>query len=103
MNTTAPHTGARRGSVLHLWTPEDKSFWEREGEAVAKINHGFTGLLRKLKIGVIVAADVIRVQQAQQLVHFQIVKWVRFLHLVPLVVVATGLTGRCSGRPTGAR
>src|SRR6185369_13899089 len=33
--TTAP---IPRGKVLHIWTPEDKSFWEREGEAVAKIN-----------------------------------------------------------------
>jgi NNP family nitrate/nitrite transporter-like MFS transporter len=24
--------------VLHLWTPEDKAFWEREGEAIAKLN-----------------------------------------------------------------
>ena len=28
----------RTGRVLHLWTPEDKAFWEREGEAVAKLN-----------------------------------------------------------------
>jgi NNP family nitrate/nitrite transporter-like MFS transporter len=26
------------GRTLTLWTPEDKSFWEREGEAVARIN-----------------------------------------------------------------
>ena len=38
MNTTASTQGARRSRVLTLWTPEDKSFWEREGEAVAKIN-----------------------------------------------------------------
>lgn len=30
-----PH---RQGRVLTLWTPEDKAFWEREGEAIAKIN-----------------------------------------------------------------
>jgi len=28
----------KRGRVLSIWTPEDKAFWEREGEAVAKIN-----------------------------------------------------------------
>ena len=34
----APVSSPRRGQVLTLWTPEDKAFWEREGEAVAKIN-----------------------------------------------------------------
>ncbi len=29
---------ARPGRVLSIWTPEDKAFWEREGEAIAKIN-----------------------------------------------------------------
>jgi NNP family nitrate/nitrite transporter-like MFS transporter len=33
--TTAP---VPHGRVLSIWTPEDKSFWEREGEAIAKIN-----------------------------------------------------------------
>jgi NNP family nitrate/nitrite transporter-like MFS transporter len=28
----------KQGRVLHLWTPEDKAFWEREGEAIAKLN-----------------------------------------------------------------
>jgi NNP family nitrate/nitrite transporter-like MFS transporter len=33
------HTAsARQGRVLNLWTPEDKNFWEREGEAIAKLN-----------------------------------------------------------------
>lgn len=37
MNTK--HTSApRRGSTLKIWTPEDKAFWEREGEAIAKLN-----------------------------------------------------------------
>ena len=27
-----------RSRTLAIWTPEDKAFWEREGEAVAKIN-----------------------------------------------------------------
>ncbi len=36
MNTTT--ISPRRGRVLTIWTPEDKAFWEREGEAVAKIN-----------------------------------------------------------------
>ncbi len=25
--------GSRRGRLLEIWTPEDKAFWEREGEA----------------------------------------------------------------------
>jgi NNP family nitrate/nitrite transporter-like MFS transporter len=29
---------ARRGRTIDIWTPEDKAFWEREGEAVAKLN-----------------------------------------------------------------
>ncbi|QRR35521.1 NarK family nitrate/nitrite MFS transporter [Hydrogenophaga sp. YM1] len=29
---------ASTGRVLTIWTPEDKAFWEREGEAIAKIN-----------------------------------------------------------------
>ncbi|MBC7471485.1 MAG: NarK family nitrate/nitrite MFS transporter [Ramlibacter sp.] len=36
MSTTpapVPH-----GRVLSIWSPEDKAFWEREGEAIAKIN-----------------------------------------------------------------
>ena len=28
----------RRGSLLTLWTPEDKAFWEREGKAIANLN-----------------------------------------------------------------
>jgi NNP family nitrate/nitrite transporter-like MFS transporter len=28
----------RSGRTLEIWTPEDKAFWEREGEAVAKLN-----------------------------------------------------------------
>lgn len=34
LNIPAP----RRGRVLSIWTPEDKAFWEREGEAIAKLN-----------------------------------------------------------------
>src|SRR5690606_7371906 len=26
------------GRVLHIWTPEDKAFWEREGKAIANLN-----------------------------------------------------------------
>ncbi|RTL27298.1 MAG: NarK family nitrate/nitrite MFS transporter [Burkholderiales bacterium] len=37
MNTTT-HTGARPGSTLAIWTPEDKAFWETEGQAIAKLN-----------------------------------------------------------------
>ncbi len=29
---------ARPGSLLTIWTPEDKAFWMREGEAIAKLN-----------------------------------------------------------------
>ncbi len=29
--------GSRRGRTLQVWTPEDKAFWEQEGEAVAKL------------------------------------------------------------------
>jgi MFS transporter, NNP family, nitrate/nitrite transporter len=36
--TTTPDFIGRKGRVLTVWTPEDKAFWEREGEAVAKIN-----------------------------------------------------------------
>jgi NNP family nitrate/nitrite transporter-like MFS transporter len=39
MNTTlADKPLQRAGRVLHVWTPEDKAFWEREGEAIAKLN-----------------------------------------------------------------
>ena len=37
-NQTATMGARRQGRVLTLWTPEDKAFWEREGQAVAKIN-----------------------------------------------------------------
>ncbi len=30
--------GTRPGRTLTIWTPEDKAFWEREGDAVAKLN-----------------------------------------------------------------
>jgi NNP family nitrate/nitrite transporter-like MFS transporter len=35
---TIPVGPPRRGSVLTLWTPEDKAFWEHEGKAVANLN-----------------------------------------------------------------
>jgi NNP family nitrate/nitrite transporter-like MFS transporter len=34
----APTMSARQGRTLQIWTPEDKAFWEQQGEAVAKIN-----------------------------------------------------------------
>lgn len=34
----APTMSARHGRTLQIWTPEDKAFWEQQGEAVAKIN-----------------------------------------------------------------
>lgn len=36
MNPT--HTAMRRGATLQVWTPEDKAFWEQQGEAIAKLN-----------------------------------------------------------------
>ena len=35
---SATKNSGRQGRLLTLWAPEDKSFWEREGEAVAKLN-----------------------------------------------------------------
>ncbi len=35
---SATTTSGRQGRLLTIWAPEDKSFWEREGEAVAKLN-----------------------------------------------------------------
>ncbi|HRO83114.1 MAG TPA: nitrate/nitrite transporter, partial [Alicycliphilus denitrificans] len=35
---SATQRDGRAGRLLTLWTPEDKQFWEREGEAVAKLN-----------------------------------------------------------------
>ncbi|MEP7118289.1 MAG: MFS transporter [Acidobacteriota bacterium] len=37
-NTHAAEPGAPRGRVLALWAPDDKAFWEQQGEAIAKIN-----------------------------------------------------------------
>jgi NNP family nitrate/nitrite transporter-like MFS transporter len=37
-STTADAVRARPGSLLTIWTPEDKAFWQREGEAIAKLN-----------------------------------------------------------------
>ena len=39
MNSTPlPASSSNQGRVLTLWTPEDKAFWEQQGEAIAKIN-----------------------------------------------------------------
>ena len=38
MSVSHPAPSVRTGRTLHIWTPEDKAFWEREGDAVAKIN-----------------------------------------------------------------
>jgi len=41
MTTTATSLHGRRarpGSLLTIWTPEDKAFWTREGEAIARLN-----------------------------------------------------------------
>ena len=35
---TSTHAGARPGSTLTVWTPEDKAFWESQGQAIAKLN-----------------------------------------------------------------
>ncbi|WP_353233831.1 NarK family nitrate/nitrite MFS transporter [Diaphorobacter ruginosibacter] len=37
-NATSTQNGHRQGRVLTLWTPEDKAFWQREGEAIARVN-----------------------------------------------------------------
>ncbi|WP_319239485.1 MFS transporter [uncultured Propionivibrio sp.] len=37
-STRVQDATARPGTVLHVWTPEDKAFWAREGQAIAKIN-----------------------------------------------------------------
>ncbi len=36
--TTTVVAPPKPGRVLSVWTPEDKAFWEREGEAIAKLN-----------------------------------------------------------------
>lgn len=36
--TTEPVAAPRKGRLLTIWTPEDKRFWEQEGEAVARLN-----------------------------------------------------------------
>ena len=33
-----PPANGRIGRMLTLWTPEDKAFWEREGQAIAQLN-----------------------------------------------------------------
>jgi NNP family nitrate/nitrite transporter-like MFS transporter len=39
MSTAASsERGASTARVLTIWTPEDKAFWEQQGEAIAKIN-----------------------------------------------------------------
>ncbi len=39
MSNNHPSAGAARpGSTLSVWTPEDKAFWETQGQAVAKLN-----------------------------------------------------------------
>ncbi|NLD67236.1 MAG: NarK family nitrate/nitrite MFS transporter [Limnobacter sp.] len=36
--TAARAVPARPGGLLTIWTPEDKAFWVREGEAIARLN-----------------------------------------------------------------
>ena len=40
MTITSGHASgsSRPGTLLHVWTPEDKAIWEREGQAIAKLN-----------------------------------------------------------------
>jgi NNP family nitrate/nitrite transporter-like MFS transporter len=38
MNAQTVLTKPKIGSVLQIWTPEDKAFWVREGKAIANIN-----------------------------------------------------------------
>jgi hypothetical protein len=37
------------GSVLRIWTPEDKAFWEQEGRAIANIFPGAVAACRRAK------------------------------------------------------
>jgi MFS transporter, NNP family, nitrate/nitrite transporter len=37
-SATAARANGKRPQVLHLWTPEDKTFWEQEGQAIANLN-----------------------------------------------------------------
>ncbi len=37
-NRTTAASGARRGKLLTIWTPEDRAFWVQEGQAIANIN-----------------------------------------------------------------
>ena len=36
--TATTRAGAPRGRTLRIWTPEDRAFWQREGEAIANRN-----------------------------------------------------------------
>lgn len=38
VSATAAAPRPKLGSVLQIWTPEDKAFWEREGRAIANLN-----------------------------------------------------------------
>ncbi|WBY02510.1 NarK family nitrate/nitrite MFS transporter [Ramlibacter tataouinensis] len=39
MQTTPPSSSAQSARrTLHIWTPEDKAFWEQEGQAIARLN-----------------------------------------------------------------
>src|SRR5512143_3583137 len=38
MTTETIAPAPRRGSVLSVWTPEDKAFWEKQGQAIATLN-----------------------------------------------------------------
>ena len=37
-HSVSDHARPRIGTVLEIWTPEDKAFWVREGKAIANIN-----------------------------------------------------------------
>ena len=37
-NASVPSAGVRTRRVLHIWTPEDKAFWEQQGRAIANLN-----------------------------------------------------------------
>jgi NNP family nitrate/nitrite transporter-like MFS transporter len=38
MSTETAPTRSKRNRVLTIWTPEDRQFWQREGQAIANIN-----------------------------------------------------------------
>ena len=49
MTTQTVVVPAKHGRVLDIWNPEDRKFWEQEGEAIAKINLWIIEYMTRLK------------------------------------------------------